>query len=90
MTLVGVGIRRVAADADMTQVVDDAFYLTCDELITTPADARLRIKRVGALNENACRHSARPTCLGTQSSGQHTLICRQVRQRPLRINCACQ
>lgn len=32
-------------------VVDDVFYLTCDELITTPADARLRIKRRRAERE---------------------------------------
>jgi len=25
--------------------VDDVYYLTCDELVTIPADARLRIKR---------------------------------------------
>lgn len=87
MTLRELGSRRVAAD--VIDVVDDVFYLTCDELITTPADARLRIKR-RAPNENACRHSARQTLSIMPgypwSSGQHTSIRRQVRQRPLRIN----
>lgn len=37
------GSRRVAAD--QIDTVDDVFYLTCDELVTMPADARLRVKR---------------------------------------------
>lgn len=49
MTLRELGSRRVAAD--VIDVVDDVFYLTCDELITTPADARLRIKRRRAERE---------------------------------------
>ncbi len=43
MVLRQLGSRRV--DADLIDVVDDVYYLTCDELITMPADARLRIKR---------------------------------------------
>lgn len=37
------GSRRVAAD--VFDVVDDVYYLLCDELVTMPVDARLRIKR---------------------------------------------
>jgi hypothetical protein len=37
------GSRRLAAD--LIDVVDDVYYLTCDELVTMPPDARLRIKR---------------------------------------------
>jgi nucleoside-diphosphate-sugar epimerase len=43
MTLRELGSRRVSAD--LIDVADDVFYLTCDELVTMPADARLRIKR---------------------------------------------
>lgn len=43
MTLRELGSRRVTAD--LIDVADDVFYLTCDELVTMPADARLRIKR---------------------------------------------
>jgi nucleoside-diphosphate-sugar epimerase len=43
MTLREIGSRWVAAD--VIDVVDDVYYLTCDELVTIPADARLRIKR---------------------------------------------
>ncbi|ORB72632.1 hypothetical protein [Mycobacterium scrofulaceum] len=43
MTLRELGSRRVAADA--IDAADDVFYLTCDELVTMPGDARLRIKR---------------------------------------------
>ncbi len=43
MTLREIGSRRVAAD--LIDVVDDVYYLTCDELVSMPADARLRIKR---------------------------------------------
>jgi hypothetical protein len=43
MTLRELGSRRV--EADLIDVVDDVYYLTCDELVTMPADARLRIKR---------------------------------------------
>ncbi|OSC39775.1 NAD(P)H-binding protein [Mycobacterium decipiens] len=49
MTLRELGSRRVAAD--LIDVVDDVFYLTCDELVTTPADARLRVKRRRAERE---------------------------------------
>jgi hypothetical protein len=38
------GRRRVAGD--VVDAVDDMYYLTCDELVTMPADARLRIKRL--------------------------------------------
>ncbi len=43
MTLRELGSRRV--EADLFDAVDDVYYLTCDELVTMPADARLRIKR---------------------------------------------
>lgn len=43
MTLRELGARRV--DADLLDVSDDVFYLTCDELVSVPADARLRVKR---------------------------------------------
>ncbi|OBH05248.1 MULTISPECIES: NAD-dependent epimerase/dehydratase family protein [unclassified Mycobacterium] len=43
MTLRELGSRRVAAD--LFDAVDDVYYLTCDELVVMPADARLRIKR---------------------------------------------
>ncbi|BAX92784.1 NAD-dependent epimerase/dehydratase family protein [Mycobacterium shigaense] len=43
MTLRELGSRWAAAD--LIDVVDDVHYLTCDELVTVPADARLRIKR---------------------------------------------
>jgi nucleoside-diphosphate-sugar epimerase len=49
MTLRELGSRRVAAD--VIDVVDDVYYLTCDELVTMPADARLRIKRRRAERE---------------------------------------
>jgi hypothetical protein len=43
MALRELGSRRFAAD--LIDAVDDVYYLTCDELVTMPADARLRIKR---------------------------------------------
>jgi nucleoside-diphosphate-sugar epimerase len=43
MALRELGSRRVAAD--LIDFVDDVYYLTCDEAVTMPADARLRIKR---------------------------------------------
>ena len=49
MTLRELGSRRVAAD--LIDVVGDVHYLTCDELVTMPADARLRIKRRRAERE---------------------------------------
>jgi nucleoside-diphosphate-sugar epimerase len=49
MTLRKLGSRRVTAD--LIDVVDDVYYLTCDELVTMPADARLRIKRRRAERE---------------------------------------
>jgi nucleoside-diphosphate-sugar epimerase len=49
MTLRELGSRRVAAD--LVDAVDDVYYLTCDELVTMPADARLRIKRRRAERE---------------------------------------
>jgi nucleoside-diphosphate-sugar epimerase len=49
MTLRELGSRRVAAD--VIDVDDDVYYLTCDELVTMPADARLRIKRRRAERE---------------------------------------
>jgi uncharacterized protein YbjT (DUF2867 family) len=49
MILRELGSRRVAAD--LIDVVADVYYLTCDELVTMPADARLRIKRRRAERE---------------------------------------
>ncbi len=49
MTLRELGSRRVAAD--LIDVVEDMYYLTCDELVTMPGDARLRIKRRRAERE---------------------------------------
>lgn len=49
MTLRELGSRCVAAE--LIDVVDDVYYLTCDELVTIPADARLRIKRRRAERE---------------------------------------
>ncbi|HWY00916.1 MAG TPA: NAD-dependent epimerase/dehydratase family protein [Mycobacterium sp.] len=49
MTLRELGSRWVAAD--LIDVVTDVHYLTCDELVTMPADARLRIKRRRAERE---------------------------------------
>jgi hypothetical protein len=49
MTLRELGSRRVAAD--LVDFVDDVYYLTCDELVSMPADARLRIKRRRAERE---------------------------------------
>jgi hypothetical protein len=43
MTLRALGCLRVKAD--LIDDVDDMYYLTCNELVTLPADARLRIKR---------------------------------------------
>ncbi|OBK10332.1 NAD-dependent epimerase/dehydratase family protein [Mycobacterium asiaticum] len=49
MTLRELGSRRVAAD--LMDTVDDVYYLLCDELISMPVDARLRIKRRRAERE---------------------------------------
>jgi hypothetical protein len=43
------GARRVAADH--IDSVGDVYFLTCDELLTMPTDARLRIKRRRAERE---------------------------------------
>jgi nucleoside-diphosphate-sugar epimerase len=43
------GSRRVSAE--LFDVADDVYYLTCDELLTMPADARLRVKRRRAERE---------------------------------------
>ncbi|HET9889783.1 MAG TPA: hypothetical protein VFQ42_04715 [Mycobacterium sp.] len=43
MTLRALGFLRV--EADLIDDVDDIYYLTCNELVTLPGDARLRIKR---------------------------------------------
>ncbi|EUA88773.1 hypothetical protein I551_4687 [Mycobacterium ulcerans str. Harvey] len=43
MTLRELASRRVTAD--LMDTIDDVYYLTADELVTMPADARLRIKR---------------------------------------------
>ncbi|OBI87075.1 hypothetical protein [Mycobacterium asiaticum] len=49
MTLRELGARRVAAD--LIDSVDDVYYLVCDELVSMPVDARLRIKRRRAERE---------------------------------------
>jgi hypothetical protein len=43
MTLRALGSLRV--EADLIDDVQDMYYLTCNELVTLPGDARLRIKR---------------------------------------------
>ncbi|OSC29320.1 hypothetical protein B8W69_09990 [Mycobacterium vulneris] len=43
MTLRALSSLRV--EADLIDDVDDVYYLTCNELVTLPGDARLRIKR---------------------------------------------
>lgn len=49
MTLRELGSRLAAADA--IDVAGEILYLTCDEVLTPPADARLRIKRRRAERE---------------------------------------
>ncbi len=49
MTLRELGSRLAAAD--ILDVAGEIFYLTCDEVVTLPADARLRIKRRRAERE---------------------------------------
>lgn len=57
MTLRELGSRWFAAD--LIDVVDDVYYLTCDELVTIPADGRLRIKRRRAERERLQAHRPR-------------------------------
>ena len=49
MTLRELGSRY--ADAELIDVAGELFYLTCDEAVTIPSDARLRIKRRRAERE---------------------------------------
>jgi hypothetical protein len=49
MALRELGSRRAAAE--LIDTVDDVYYLTCDELLTMPSDARLRVKRRRAERE---------------------------------------
>ena len=49
MTLRELGSRYVTGD--LIDAGDDVYYLTCDELVTPPADARLRVKRRRAERE---------------------------------------
>jgi hypothetical protein len=49
MTLRELGSRFAAAD--VVEVAGEVFYLTCDEAVSMPADARLRIKRRRAERE---------------------------------------
>jgi hypothetical protein len=49
MTLRELGSRFAAAD--VVDVPGEVFYLTCDEAVSMPADARLRIKRRRAERE---------------------------------------
>lgn len=39
------------ACADVIDTLDDVYYLTCEELLAMPADARLRVKRRRAERE---------------------------------------
>jgi len=48
-TLRELGSRLV--DAELVDLPGEVFYLTCDEVVTPPADARLRIKRRRAERE---------------------------------------
>jgi nucleoside-diphosphate-sugar epimerase len=49
MTLRELGSRYV--DAELIDVAGEVFYLTCDEAVTIPSDARLRVKRRRAERE---------------------------------------
>ncbi len=49
MTLRELGSRWAASD--LIDAADHVYFLTCDELVTQPADARLRIKRRRAERE---------------------------------------
>ena len=49
MTLRELGSRFAAAE--LIDVPGEVFYLTCDEAVTIPSDARLRIKRRRAERE---------------------------------------
>jgi nucleoside-diphosphate-sugar epimerase len=49
MTLREFGFRRVAAE--LLDAINDVYYLTCEELLAMPGDARLRIKRRRAERE---------------------------------------
>jgi nucleoside-diphosphate-sugar epimerase len=49
MALRELGSRRVTAE--LIDLADDVYYLTCDELLTMPSDARLRVKRRRAERE---------------------------------------
>lgn len=81
MTLREYGSRRVAAD--VVDTVDDVYYLTCEELLAMPGDARLRIKRRRAERERlqALRlptvidHSWQP--LDATAAGADRRRCRQ-------------
>jgi nucleoside-diphosphate-sugar epimerase len=44
-----IGFRRMRAE--LVDVADDVYYLTCEELLAMPSDARLRIKRRRAERE---------------------------------------
>jgi nucleoside-diphosphate-sugar epimerase len=54
MTLRELGSRY--ADAELIDVAGELFYLTCDEAVTIPSDARLRIKRRRAERERFQGH----------------------------------
>jgi nucleoside-diphosphate-sugar epimerase len=54
MTLRELGSRWAAAD--LIDAAEDVHYLTCDELVTVPADARLRIKRRRAERDRLQAH----------------------------------
>jgi nucleoside-diphosphate-sugar epimerase len=54
MTLRELGSRYV--EAELIDVAGEVFYLTCDEAVTIPSDARLRIKRRRAERERFQGH----------------------------------
>lgn len=68
MTLRALGSRRV--EADLIDAVDDIYYLTCNELVTMPADARLRIKRRRTERERLQAQSPPDVIDGTWSTQQ--------------------
>ncbi|MDP7728130.1 hypothetical protein [Mycobacterium sp. TY813] len=69
MTLRELGSRWAAAD--LIDSVDDTYYLLCDELVTMPVDARLRIKRRRAERERLqAQHP--PDIIGRDQAGSGT------------------
>ena len=69
MTLRALGSLRV--EADLIDAVDDIYYLTCNELVTMPGDARLRIKRRRTERERLQAQCPPDVIDGTWSPVQH-------------------